>query len=140
VFAGLGAVSWLTMARIVRGQVLTLKTRNFIEASRALGASEARIIFRHILPNLLGIILVYVTLTVPSIILYESFLSYLGLGIQPPQASLGSLIAEGAAQINPIRVYWWMIVFPAGTLAATLLTLNFAGDGLRDAFDPRSQR
>src|SRR5688572_25269265 len=139
-FAGLGAVSWLTMARIVRGQVLTLKTRNFIEASRALGASETRIIFRHILPNLLGIILVYVTLTVPSIILYESFLSYLGLGIQPPQASLGSLIAEGAAQINPIRVYWWMIVFPAGTLALTLLALNFTGDGLRDAFDPRAQR
>jgi peptide/nickel transport system permease protein/oligopeptide transport system permease protein len=139
-FAGLGAVSWLTMARIVRGQVLSLKTRNFIEASRALGASERRIILRHILPNLLGIVLVYVTLTVPSIILYESFLSYLGLGIQPPQASLGSLIAEGAAQINPIRVYWWMIVFPAGTLALTLLVLNFTGDGLRDAFDPRSQR
>jgi oligopeptide transport system permease protein len=139
-FAGLGAVSWLTMARIVRGQVLTLKTRNFIEASRALGASETRIILRHILPNLIGIVLVYVTLTVPSIILYESFLSYLGLGIQPPQASLGSLIAEGAAQINPIRVYWWMLVFPAGTLAVTLLALNFTGDGLRDAFDPRSQR
>lgn len=139
-FAGLGAVSWLTMARIVRGQVLSLKNRNFIEASRALGASEARIIFRHILPNLLGIILVYVTLTVPSIILYESFLSYLGLGIQPPQASLGSLIAEGAAQINPIRVYWWMIVFPAGTLGLTLLALNFTGDGLRDAFDPRDMR
>jgi peptide/nickel transport system permease protein/oligopeptide transport system permease protein len=139
-FAGLGAVSWLTMARIVRGQVLSLKTRNFIEASRALGASQGRIIFRHILPNLLGIVLVYVTLTVPSIILYESFLSYLGLGITPPQASLGSLIAEGSAQINPIRVYWWMIVFPAATLAVTLLTLNFTGDGLRDAFDPRMQR
>jgi oligopeptide transport system permease protein len=139
-FAGLGAVSWLTMARIVRGQVLSLKTRNFIEASRALGASETRIILRHILPNLLGIILVYVTLTVPSIVLYESFLSFLGLGIQPPQASLGSLIAEGAAQINPIRVYWWMILFPAGTLALTLLALNFMGDGLRDAFDPRERR
>ena len=139
-FAGLGAVSWLTMARIVRGQVLTLKTRNFVEASRALGASEFRIITRHILPNVLGIILVYVTLTVPSIILYESFLSYLGLGIQPPQASLGSLIAEGAAQINPIRVYWWMILFPAGTLALTLLALNFFGDGLRDAFDPRAEK
>jgi oligopeptide transport system permease protein len=139
-FAGLGAVSWLTMARIIRGQVLTLKTRNFIEASRALGASETRIIFRHILPNLLGIILVYVTLTVPSIILYESFLSFLGLGIQPPQASLGWLIAEGATQINPLRIYWWMIVFPAGTLGITLLALNFVGDGLRDAFDPRDRR
>jgi ABC-type dipeptide/oligopeptide/nickel transport system permease subunit len=139
-FAGLGAVSWLTMARIIRGQVLTLKTRNFIEASRALGASETRIIFRHILPNLIGIVLVYVTLTVPSIILYESFLSFLGLGIQPPQASLGWLMAEGAAQINPIRTDWWMIVFPAGTLALTLLTLNFTGDGLRDALDPRQDR
>jgi ABC-type dipeptide/oligopeptide/nickel transport system permease subunit len=136
-FAGLGAVSWLTMARIVRGQVLALKTRNFIEAARALGASEARIIFRHLVPNLLGIVLVYVTLTVPSIILYESFLSYLGLGIQPPQASLGSLIASGAAQINPLRIYWWMIFFPAATLALTLLALNFAGDGLRDALEPR---
>jgi peptide/nickel transport system permease protein/oligopeptide transport system permease protein len=139
-FAGLGAVSWLTMARIVRGQVLSLKGRNFIEASRALGASETRIILRHILPNLLGVILVYVTLTIPSIILYESFLSYLGLGIQPPQASLGSLIAEGAAQINPLRIYWWMIVFPAGMLGLTLLALNFFGDGLRDAFDPREGR
>ena len=112
-FAGLGAVSWLNMARIVRGEVLSLKRRHFVEASRALGASEWQIIVRHILPNITGIILVYAALTVPSIILYESFLSYLGLGIQPPQASLGSLIAEGAAQINPIRVYWWMLVFPA---------------------------
>jgi oligopeptide transport system permease protein len=139
-FAGLGAVSWLNMARIVRGQVLTLKTLNFVEASRALGASEARILFRHILPNLFGIIIVYVMLNVPAIILYESFLSYLGLGIQPPQASLGSLIAEGAAQINPVRTYWWMLIFPAGLLAITLLALNFAGDGLRDAFDPKAER
>ncbi len=139
-FAGLGAVSWLNMARIVRGQVLTLKTLNFVEASRALGASETRILFRHILPNLAGIIIVYVMLNVPAIILYESFLSYLGLGIQPPQASLGSLIAEGAAQINPVRTYWWMLIFPAGLLAITLLALNFTGDGLRDAFDPRSER
>lgn len=139
-FAGLGAVSWLTMARIVRGQVLSLKTRNFVEASRALGASEWHIIWRHILPNLTGVVLVYVTLTVPSIIIYESFLSYLGLGVQPPQASLGSLIAEGAAQINPLRIHWWMLLFPAGLLALTLLALNFAGDGLRDAFDPRSDR
>jgi oligopeptide transport system permease protein len=139
-FVGLGAVSWLNMARIVRGQVLTLKTLNFVEASRALGASETRILFRHILPNLFGIIIVYVMLNVPAIILYESFLSYLGLGIQPPQASLGSLIAEGAAQINPVRTYWWMLIFPAGLLAITLLALNFAGDGLRDAFDPKAER
>jgi peptide/nickel transport system permease protein/oligopeptide transport system permease protein len=139
-FAGLGAVSWLNMARIVRGQVLTLKNLNFVEASRALGASEARILIRHILPNLVGIVIAYVMLTIPGVILYESFLSYLGLGIQPPQASLGSLIAEGAAQINPIRTYWWMIVFPAALLAITLLALNFVADGLRDAFDPRANR
>jgi len=137
-FFGLGAVSWLTMARIVRGQILALRNRAFIDASRALGASHARIIFRHILPNVYGVIIVYLTLTIPSVILYESFLSYLGLGIQPPQASLGSLLAEGAAQINPIRVYWWMIVFPGATLVSMLLALNFTGDGLRDAFDPRA--
>jgi ABC-type dipeptide/oligopeptide/nickel transport system permease subunit len=136
-FFGLGAVSWLTMARIVRGQTLALRNRAFIDASRALGASHARIIFRHILPNIYGVIIVYLTLTIPSVILYESFLSYLGLGIQPPQASLGSLLAEGAAQINPIRVYWWMIVFPGAMLVSMLLALNFTGDGLRDAFDPR---
>lgn len=136
-FFGLGAVSWLTMARIVRGQALALRTRAFVDASRALGAGHLRILFKHILPNIYGVIIVYVTLTIPSVILYESFLSYLGLGIQQPQASLGSLLAEGAAQINPIRVYWWMIVFPGSVLVSMLLALNFAGDGLRDAFDPR---
>jgi oligopeptide transport system permease protein len=136
-FFGLGAVSWLTMARIVRGQVLGLRNRSFVDASRALGASHTRIILRHIIPNIYGVIIVYVTLTIPSVILYESFLSYLGLGIQPPQASLGSLLAEGAAQINPIRIYWWMIVFPGSVLVSMLLALNFTGDGLRDAFDPR---
>jgi ABC-type dipeptide/oligopeptide/nickel transport system permease subunit len=139
-FVGLGAVSWLTMARIVRGQVLTLRNRPFVDASRALGASHARILLRHILPNTYGVIIVYLTLTIPSIILYESFLSYLGLGVQPPQASLGSLIASGAAQINSIRIYWWLIVFPGATLALTLLALNFVGDGLRDAWDPRGDR
>ena len=136
-FAGLGAVSWLTMARIVRGQVLTLRHRAFVDASRSLGASHARIIWRHILPNVWGIVIVYLTLTVPSVILYESFLSYLGLGIQPPMASWGSLVAEGAGQLNPIRIYWWLIVFPASLLVSTLLALNFLGDGLRDAFDPK---
>jgi len=137
-FAGLGAVSWLTMARIVRGQVLSLRARPFVEASRALGASPARIIFRHILPHTYGIVIVYLALTLPAIILYESFLSFLGLGIQPPQASLGSLLAEGASQLNPLRVYWWVVVFPAGTMALTLLALNFVGDGLRDALEPRN--
>lgn len=138
-FAGLGAVSWLTMARIVRGQVLTLRQRAFVDASRALGASHARILRHHILPNVWGIVIVYLTLTVPSVILYESFLSYLGLGIQPPMASWGSLVAEGAGQINPIQIYWWLVVFPATTLVLTLLALNFVGDGLRDAFDPKGQ-
>jgi ABC-type dipeptide/oligopeptide/nickel transport system permease subunit len=138
IVVGLGAISWLTMARIVRGQVLSLRTRPFVDAGRVLGASHARILLRHILPNVYGIIITYLTLTVPSIVLYESFLSYLGLGIQPPQASLGSLLAEGAAQINPIRIYWWMIVFPGVTLTSTLLALNFLGDGLRDAWDPRT--
>jgi oligopeptide transport system permease protein len=136
-FVGLGAVSWLTMARIVRGQVLSLRERGFVEASRALGAGPAHILARHIIPNTLGVVIVYLTLTVPAIILYESFLSYLGLGIQPPMGSWGSLIAEGADQMNPIRIYWWLIAFPGGFLVTTLLALNFLGDGLRDAWDVR---
>ena len=137
-FVGLGSVSWLTMARIVRGQVLSLRTRGFVDASRVLGAGHLWILRRHLLPNLAGVIIVYAALTVPSVMLYESFLSYLGLGIQPPQASLGYLIADGAGSINAIRIYWWLVVFPAGMLAALLLALNFLGDGLRDAWDPRS--
>jgi len=137
-FVGLGAVSWLTMARIVRGQVLALRSRPFVLASQSLGAGHLRILFRHILPNVVGIVIVYLTLTVPAIILYESFLSYLGLGIQPPAASLGTLLAEGASQINPIRVLWWLIACPGLVLGLTLLALNFLGDGLRDAFDPRA--
>jgi peptide/nickel transport system permease protein/oligopeptide transport system permease protein len=136
---GLGAVSWLTMARIVRGQVLSLRTRPFVEASRALGAGPVRILRRHIIPNVFGVVIVYLTLTVPAIVLYESFLSFLGLGIQPPMASWGSLLAEGVSQINPIRIYWWLIVLPGGLLVSTLLALNFVGDGLRDAWDVRGQ-
>ena len=134
-FIGLGAVSWLTMARIVRGQVLSLRTRAFVEASRALGARPRWIIARHIIPNIFGVAITYLALTMPAIILYESFLSYLGLGVQPPMASWGTLIAEGVSQINPIRIYWWLIAFPGGVLVATLLALNFLGDGLRDAWD-----
>ncbi len=139
-FAGLGAVSWLTMARIVRGQVLSLRQRPFVEASRALGASHWSIFCRHILPHVSGVVITYLALTVPAVILSESFLSYLGLGVRPPEASLGSLIADGTGQINPIRIYWWLIVFPASALVCTLLALNFLGDGLRDAFDPKSGR
>ncbi len=135
--AGLGAISWLTMARIVRGQVLTLKQSPFIEASRALGAGPLHILARHIIPNILGVVVVYLTLTIPAIILYESFLSYLGLGIQPPMASLGTLIAEGADAINPIRVRWWLLAFPGGLLVTALLALNFWGDGLREAWTKR---
>ena len=139
-FVGLGAVSWLTMARIVRGQVLSLRSRQFVDASRVLGAGPVWILRHHIIPNVLGVVIVYLTLTVPAIILYESFLSYLGLGIQPPMASWGSLIAEGARQLNPIRIYWWLLVFPCAVLVTSLLALNFLGDGLRDAFDPRSDK
>jgi peptide/nickel transport system permease protein/oligopeptide transport system permease protein len=132
---GLGAVSWLNMARIVRGQVLSLRHRAFVEASRALGAGPGRILLRHIVPHTFGVVIVYLSLTIPAIVLYESFLSYLGLGVQPPMASWGSLLAEGAEQINSIRVYWWLIVFPGGSLVVTLLALNLIGDGLRDAWD-----
>src|SRR5580692_1693250 len=138
-FVGLGAVSWLTMARIVRGQVLSLRSRAFVEASRTLGAGTPRVLFRHIIPNILGIAITYVALTVPSIILYESFLSYLGLGVQAPMASWGTLIAEGVSEINPIRIYWWLILFPGGVLVATLLAFNLVGDGLRDAWDVKGQ-
>ena len=136
---GLAAVSWLNMARIVRGQVLSLRQRPFVEASRALGAGPVRILFKHIVPHTFGVIIVYLSLTIPAIVLYESFLSYLGLGVQPPMASWGSLLAEGADQINPIRVYWWLIVFPGVFLVTTLLALNLVGDGLRDAWDVRTR-
>ena len=125
-FVGLGAVSWLTMARIVRGQVLALRRRPFVEASRVLGARDGHILLRHVLPNVLGVVIVYLVLTIPAIILYESFLSYLGLGIEPPMASWGSLIADGAGQINTIRVYWWLLAFPGAMLVMTLLALNLS--------------
>jgi peptide/nickel transport system permease protein/oligopeptide transport system permease protein len=138
-FVGLGAVSWLTMARIVRGQVLSLRTRAFVEASRALGARPHWILARHIIPNIFGVVITYLALTMPAIILYESFLSYLGLGVEPPMASWGTLIAEGVGQINAIRIYWWLIIFPGGILVTTLLALNFLGDGLRDAWDIKNR-
>jgi ABC-type dipeptide/oligopeptide/nickel transport system permease subunit len=128
------------MARIVRGQVLSLKNQQFIAAARSLGQSHAKIILRHVAPNLIGIVVVYLTLTIPAVILDESFLSFLGLGVQAPQASWGSLLADGAQVINPIRSYWWLLVFPAIVMSVTLLALNFVGDGLRDALDPRRRR
>jgi len=133
----LGLIEWLTMARIVRGQVLALKERPFVQAAHVLGQSHVRIVLRHLLPNIMPIVIVYLTLTVPAVILDESFLSFLGLGIQPPQASWGSLLSEGAASINPLKVYWWLLLFPAATMSATLLALNYLGDRLRDTLDPR---
>ncbi|MDJ0974663.1 MAG: ABC transporter permease [Planctomycetota bacterium] len=137
VFAALGAVQWLTMARIVRGQVLSLRNQEFIEAARAMGASDARIITRHVLPNCIGPIVVYATLTIPAVILLESFLSFLGLGLE---LSWGLLVAEAIEVVNPIRMDWWLLVFPSILLGLTLLSLNFVGDGLRDALDPKRKR
>lgn len=133
----LGVIEWLTMARIVRGQVLSLKASQFITAAQVLGQSHANILLRHLLPNLSGIILIYLTLTIPAVIIDESFLSFLGLGIQAPQASWGSLLADGAGAINPLKSFWWLLVFPAAAMSVTLLSLNFLGDAMRDAFDPR---
>lgn len=132
-FAALGLVQWLTMARIVRGQVLSLKAQEFVEAARSIGAGHATVIFRHLVPNALGPIIVYATLTVPAVMLQEAFLSFLGLGVQPPRASWGTLVNDGAVVI---AFFPWMVLFPGLVLALTLFCLNFLGDGLRDALDP----
>ncbi len=132
----LGAVGWLTTARIVRGQTLALKRREFIEAARALGVAPAAILVRHVLPNLIGTVIVYATLTVPQMILFESFLSFLGLGVQEPRASLGNLVAVGAQEISSAP---WMLLAPAAVLVFLLLCLNVLGDALADALDPRGR-
>lgn len=136
IFVAIGAVEWLTMSRIVRGQTLTLKNKEFIEAARAAGLGRAAIIARHIVPNLLGPVVVYVTLTIPAVILAESFLSFLGLGVQPPMASLGALIAGGASDMELAP---WLLVFPSLVMVLTLMCFNFIGDGLRDAIDPKDR-
>ena len=136
-FIALGAVSWLTMARIVRGQVMSLKSQEFILAARATGVPPARIIFRHLVPNTLGPVIVYATLTIPSVMLLESFLSFLGLGVQAPLASWGSLAADG---IQNLAVFPWQLICPGLTMAVTLFSLNFLGDGLRDALDPQMRK
>ena len=133
-FLAIGAVEWLTMARIVRGQVLHIKQQDYIEAAVSLGASRLRIILKHVLPNVAGPVIVYATLTVPNVILLESFLSFLGLGIQPPQSSWGLLIAYG---VETMEEYPWLLLFPAALLALTLFSLNFLGDGLRDALSEK---
>ncbi len=136
-FVAIGAVEWLTMARIVRSQVMAVKKMEFIEAARSLGFGRRRIIFRHILPNILGPIIVYTTLTIPAVMLLEAFLSFLGLGVQPPMSSWGVLIKQGAEQMEE---YPWLLIFPATLFSLTLFSLNFLGDGLRDALDVRSSK
>jgi oligopeptide transport system permease protein len=135
-FLAIGAVGWLTMARIVRGQTLSIKRKEFIEAALASGVGTPSILLRHIVPNVIGPVIIYATLTIPQMILFESFLSFLGLGVQEPQASLGSLINEGAQEMESAV---WMLLVPAGFLVTLLTCFNFLGDGLRDALDPRDR-
>lgn len=136
IFMAIGAVEWLTMARIVRGQTIALRKKEFVEAARAAGATPLQIVFRHVVPNVLGPVVVFATLNIPVIILAESFLSFIGLGVQEPLTSLGRLIADGARQMINAP---WMLIAPAGTMLISLLALNFLGDGLRDALDPKER-
>lgn len=136
----IGGFSWLTMARVIRGQVMSLKNQPFVEAARAIGASRRRILIVHLLPNLVGPIIVYATLTVPQAILQESFLSFLGIGVKPPLPSWGNLAAEGLPELNPYQSNWWLLLFPCLLLGLTLLALNFVGEGLREALDPKREK
>lgn len=136
----IGGVSWLTMSRVIRGQVLSLKNQPFVEAARAVGCSAPRLFRVHLFPNLLGPVIVYATLTVPQAILQESFLSFLGIGVKPPLPSWGTLAADGLLELNPYRSHWWLLLFPCLLLGTTLLALNFVGEGLREAMDPRRSR
>jgi oligopeptide transport system permease protein len=136
IFIAIGAVNWLDIARIVRGQTLNIKGKEFVDAARAGGVSNIKIVFKHIVPNLLGLVVVYVALTVPQVILVESFLSFLGLGVQEPMTSWGALVNQGAKQMETSP---WMLIFPGLFLATTLFCFNFIGDGLRDALDPRDR-
>ena len=133
----IGAIYWLTMSRVVRGQVCVLRNEQFITAAQAVGAGTGRIIFRHLIPNLLSVVIVYLTLTIPSVMLFEAFLSFLGLGVDPPRVSWGILAAEGVRVITPLQNLWWLVVYPGLALGLTLLALNRLGDALRDALDPR---
>jgi oligopeptide transport system permease protein len=137
IFIAIGAVEWLTMARIVRGQVMAVRRQEFIDAATTLGMRKRLIILRHIIPNILGPVIVYATLTVPAVMLLEAFISFLGLGVQAPDTSWGVLIKEGA---DAMEEYPWLLIFPASALALTLFSLNFLGDGLRDALDVRSSK
>ncbi len=135
--AAIGSVSWLTMARVIRGQVLSLRAQPFMEAARAIGVPARRQFTRHLLPNLIGPIVVYATLTVPAAILSESFLSFLGIGVREPLPSWGNLAAQGLSELNPVRMRWWLLVFPCLLIALTLLSLNFVGESLRERLDPK---
>jgi oligopeptide transport system permease protein len=136
-FVAIGAVEWLTMARIVRSQIMSLKKMEFIEAARSLGLGNGRIIFRHMIPNALGPIIVYTTLTIPAVMLLEATLSFLGLGVQPPMSSWGTLIKDGAEKMEEFP---WLLIFPGTVFSLTLFSLNFLGDGLRDALDVRAAK
>ena len=136
-FVALGAVQWLTMARIVRGQIISLKKMEYIEAAKSIGVSRMKIIFKHLVPNSLGPVIIYTTLTVPAVILEEAFLSFLGLGVQEPMSSWGTLISDG---VGAMEIYPWILIYPCLTLMATLLALNFVGDGLREALDPKASK
>ena len=136
IFVAIGAVNWLDMARIVRGQTLSIKNMEFVEAAEACGVSKKDIIRRHIVPNLLGVVMIYITLTIPQVILVESFLSFLGLGVQEPMSSWGALVNDGAQDMESA---WWTLIFPAMFLTVTLYCFNYIGDGLRDAFDPKDR-
>jgi oligopeptide transport system permease protein len=136
IFLAIGAVEWLTMARIVRGQTRALRRQSFVDAAVSCGAPTGRVLLRHILPNLLGPVIVFATLTIPAVILLESIISFLGLGVQPPMSSWGILINEGAVKLD---IYPWLLIFPALFFSLTLFALNFIGDGLRDAIDPKDE-
>ncbi|MBI4567143.1 MAG: ABC transporter permease [Planctomycetes bacterium] len=142
IFVALGLVEWLTLARISRGQVISLKSSDFVVAARAGGATPSRVVFRHLVPNIVGPVIAYSTITVPAVMLEEAFLSYLGLGIAEPQCSWGTLAQEGAQAVTALsgQSQWWLITFPAGAMALALFALNFLGDGLRDALDPRARK
>jgi oligopeptide transport system permease protein len=137
VFIAIGAVSWLDIARIVRGQTLSIKNREFIEAARALGLTTPTMLWRHVVPNLLGVVIIYATLTVPTVILFEAFLSFLGLGVHAPLASLGSLVSDGASHL---KAHPYLLTIPALFLTLIIVCFSFLGDGLRDALDPREDR
>jgi oligopeptide transport system permease protein len=139
-FIAIGALYWLSMARVVRGQVLSLKQAEFVQAARAQGAGRAWILFQHVIPNVLSVVVVYLTLTIPAVMLSEAFLSFLGLGVEPPKVSWGLLAVDAIEAASPLRVYWWLIVFPALAIGGVLLALNVVGDGLREALDPRAAR